>query len=87
MRGDIKNADGPSSKLSAATIVDIHGVPKYHVVPTRFVALGLACMGLLFIIAILLALLVVSNKFAIDSLEDKIKVDEGQNDNTQNFDR
>ena len=88
MRGEIKPDDGPRNKLSAATIVDINGVPKYHVVPTRFVALGLSCMALLFIIAVLLGLLVISNKFAIDNLENKIKVDEETqiNDNTNTQD-
>lgn len=75
MRGE--NAQ-PRKYYSAATIVDNYGTPKYHVLPSSMVTFGLASMGLLLIIAIILGFLVLRNRSDIDDLRQKIKVEEGQ---------
>lgn len=72
MRGENKRP------YSAATIVDEEGTAHYHVIPTRLVTIGIACVALLMLIAVILGVLVVTNKWEIYDLQEKIKVEENK---------
>lgn len=73
---------GDNIKFSAAHVVDVEGNVQYHVLPTKWVKLGLIGFALLLIIAVVLGLLIINNKSDIDSLRYKIETQEGHNDNT-----
>ncbi len=70
MRGD--------RRFSAATIVDDEGTAKYHVVPNKLFFFGLGSLALFLIITVILSYLVFSNRSEIDTLRDKIKVEENK---------
>lgn len=62
----------------AGTIVDLEGQPKYYILPGKLVAVGLISMGLLFIVALMLALMIIKNKIEIDNLKQQVTVEEPQ---------
>jgi hypothetical protein len=61
---------------SAATIVDEAGTPRYHILPSRLIVIGILSMGLLLMIGLILATLVLENKYNIDKLRDRINVED-----------
>lgn len=77
MRGE--NTEMGRVSRSAATIVDLKGVVKYHVIPNRLMFFGLASVGLLVLLALILAYMVLHNKWDIQKLNNKITVNETQN--------
>ena len=68
-------------KYSAGTIVDLDGIPKFYIVPNKLILFGIASMALVILITAVLSMMVIYNKFEIEDLREKIKVQEtGTND-------
>jgi hypothetical protein len=76
MRGDKK----PS--FIAANIVNSQGDIKFHLIPTNWVKIGLIVFATLLIAAVVLGLMVVTNRFELDDLKYKMEVHEMETQNT-----
>lgn len=65
MRGD--------SKLIVASIIDAEGNTHYHILPTRWVKVGSIGFALILLLAIILGLMIINNKYDIDNLRQKVQ--------------
>lgn len=74
MRGNTKHS---------AVVVDLEGVEHYRIISTTWVKLTVVGFALLMVLMILLALLMLFNRYEIDSIRDRIQVEENAT-NTRN---
>lgn len=77
---------GTNKTYSAASIIDAQGKTQYHIVPTKFIIFGLACLALLIGVAFVLGILVIGNKLEINTLKQQV-VQPQENSNAEHINR
>lgn len=70
MRGD------NNTRFTAARVIDTEGKLHFHVVPTKWVSFGLVGFILMLVLAVVMGLLILSNKTDIERLREEIKIEE-----------
>lgn len=73
-----------STTKHTAVVVDLDGVEHYRIVSTTWVKITIVGFVLMLVLMILLALLMLFNRYEIDSIRDKIHVEDNGATNTQN---
>lgn len=68
---------GEKIKVSGS-IVDKKGATRYYIIPANLLVFGLMSMGLLIVVAILLGVMVLTNRTDIDNLRDRLKIEKNK---------
>lgn len=67
---------GDKAKFVVASVIDSEGTTHYNILPTRWVTIAIGGFALMLLLAVVLGLMIINNKYDIDNLRQKIQVQE-----------